>query len=152
MACLEWPAEKGACPSRAEALVRFGGKSCVGEIESVDSDGEVSDGVCCYDVTKRGAGELGCGASGGASPAGGSASTGACGGCAAVRAGTASELCPGSAELFDALETCLCSGPCAAACDDGSCATSFDAPECQACVADEEMGCGQEMAACEADL
>lgn len=153
MACLEWSADRGPCPSRDEAFKRFGGQSCVADIVSVDSDAEADETACCYDVTKRAKGEAGCGTPDSQTgvTAGGTSGSGSCGGCAAFRDGTASDLCPGSVDVFNSLVSCLCSGACAEACDDGSCSTSFDTAECQACVADTATGCGSQMAACDND-
>lgn len=155
-ACLEWSPDKGACPSREEALKRFGGQSCVADIIAVDSDAVADDTACCYEVTERKAGQAGCssasaGPSGGAvGPTGGG--PGPCIGCAAFRAGEEGDLCEPSVDIFNNLVGCLCSGACAEACDDGSCSTTFDTPACQACVADTENGCGNEMSACEGDI
>jgi len=158
VACLEWSADRGACPSSEEALKRFGGQSCVGDILSVDSEAEADETGCCYDVTKRGAGDFDCATTGGTNPSGGittggsTASGGSCGGCAAFQAGEASELCQSSEGLFNNLVSCLCSGACAAACEDGSCSTTSDSSACAACAADTESGCGLETAACENDI
>jgi hypothetical protein len=153
-ACLEWSPDKGACPSREEALKRFGGQSCVADIIAVDSDAVADETACCYEVTERKAGQIGCG-SASAGPSGGAAPPtggGPCIGCAAFRAGESGDLCEPSVDILNDLVACLCSGPCAEACDDGSCSTSFETPECQACVADTENGCGKEMSACEGDI
>jgi hypothetical protein len=158
VACLEWSADRGACPSSEEAFKRFGGQSCAADILSVDSEAEADETGCCYDVTKRGAGELNCVTTGGANPTGGiptggsTGSSGSCGRCAAFQAGQASELCESSDEIFNNLVTCLCSGACAEACDDGSCSTTTDSSTCQACATDTGGGCGPEMAACENDI
>jgi hypothetical protein len=154
MACLEWSDERGSCPSKEEALKRFGGQSCIGNIKEVNSEAEYDGTACCYDVTKRAAGDRSCaGALGPAGQSGGPAPSGPCGGCAQFQAGEVSDLCPESVDVFNNLVACLCSGPCAVACDDGSCASSFDTDECKACVDDtSENGCGAQMAACQGDI
>lgn len=157
-ACLQWSADRGECPARQEALKRFGGQSCVADIKSVDSDAEPDAEACCYEVTKREFGDFSCPDLGQPDPTSVGAGPGpdsppvACGGCAAFEAGEVGNLCEASMGTWSALASCVCSGACAAACDDGSCATSFDTPECQACVADTTNGCGNEMNACSKDL
>ncbi len=150
-ACLDWPAERGECPSRDDAFKRFGGQSCVGPIKDVLSEAE-RDGetVCCYEVEKRKGNDRSC-ASGASTSAGTPIPTTPCTGCAKFLSGESSELCPESVDLFNAFVACVCSGPCTAPCDDGSCATSFDTPECQSCVGDPVNGCGLEFEGCMGD-
>jgi hypothetical protein len=147
-ACIQWSADKGVCPSKEDAVKRFFGQSCDADIQTVLTEGQLDGDACCYEVEKRGSGELGCGAVG-AGPSGPSVAP--CGGCAAFQAGEAPDICEASVPLFNALVECLCSGPCAEACDDGSCATSFDTVECQTCVADTQGGCGEQLNACSND-
>ncbi|NUQ74770.1 MAG: hypothetical protein HUU21_14560 [Polyangiaceae bacterium] len=142
MACLEWSEAKGECPGREEALKRFGGQSCVGEIKAVTGDPTFDGTACCYEVEKRGNNE-GCVDTVPEPPP--------CGGCGSFRKGTVSTLCNSSVGIFNALVACLCTGPCAAACDDGSCAEPFDNAGCEACVNDPENGCGDEFIACQND-
>jgi hypothetical protein len=47
-ACFELAESAAVCPSRSDAATQFGG--CT-NIQSVDSDGTLEDGACCYDVT-----------------------------------------------------------------------------------------------------
>ena len=47
-ACFELKETEAVCPSRTDAATQFGG--CT-NIQSVDSDGTLEDGACCYDVT-----------------------------------------------------------------------------------------------------
>lgn len=153
MACIEWSSSKGACPSREDALVRFGGKSCVSDVVSVDSDGTADETACCYEVTKRGKNDPGCSFDDNISPPGGATGGGvSCGGCAAFRDGTAVELCDGSVDIFNNLSACMCSGACQAACADGSCSLASDNADCQACVVDVNVGCGLQSQACDGDI
>ena len=140
MACLEWSEDKGQCPSKEDALKRFGGQSCVSDIKLVTSEPEFDGTACCYEVEKRGSNE-GCGTE----PI---PPTLPCGGCGSFRKGAASTLCDASVGLFNSLVTCLCDGACGAACADGSCASSSDNAECEACAADTASGCGNELNAC----
>jgi hypothetical protein len=142
MACLEWSEEKGECPDREEALQRFGGQSCVSDIKVVTSEPSFDGTACCYEVQKRGSNE-GCVDTAPAPPP--------CGGCGSFRKGAAPTLCAGSVGIFNNLVACLCSGACAAACEDGSCAEPFDNAACEVCVNDAENGCGDEFVACQND-
>lgn len=149
-ACLDWPAERGECPSSADALKRFGGQSCVAPIKDVLSEAEYDEAACCYEVEKRKVNDRSCGP-GSSTASGNPIVTTPCTGCAKFQSGESPEICPESVDLFNALVACVCSGPCAVACDDGSCATSFDTPECQSCVNDSENGCGLEFSGCMSD-
>lgn len=142
MACLEWSEDRGECPDKQEALKRFGGQSCVSDIKEVTSDPSFDGTACCYEVQKRGSNE-GCLDVVPPPPP--------CGGCGSFRKGVAPVLCDASVELFNAVVECLCTGPCGAACDDGSCAEPFDNAECEVCATDTENGCGDELAACQND-
>lgn len=54
-ACFQWSAVEGACPTREEALpFMTESQFCGGgqEITSVESEGELVDGACCYEVTR----------------------------------------------------------------------------------------------------
>lgn len=149
-ACIDWPAGRGACPSKEEALKTFGGQSCVSEITNVVTEGELDDNACCYEVETRGSSERSCGVVG-AGPTGGKPPPPqTCGGCAALLFASATEACPGSEVLFNDLIVCLCSaeGACAAACDDGTCANPFDSGVCETCMGDTANGCGNQFNSC----
>ncbi len=55
--CFEWTELEGECPAQEEALDYFGGSTCGGEVQSVDSEPEFDGDYCCYDITKRADGE-----------------------------------------------------------------------------------------------
>lgn len=48
--CFQWSVDEGACPPREEAD-NYVDPTCEEPIESFDSEGELEDGACCYDVT-----------------------------------------------------------------------------------------------------
>ncbi len=47
--CVQWSAEKGACPSQADARPLFG--DC-NDIQSIDGEAVADNNLCCYPVTK----------------------------------------------------------------------------------------------------
>lgn len=50
--CLDWDPQLGACLSREEALAEMKlTETCEDVHQSVDGDGELEDGQCCYEVT-----------------------------------------------------------------------------------------------------
>ncbi|MEZ4293889.1 MAG: hypothetical protein R3B70_02850 [Polyangiaceae bacterium] len=50
--CIDWDAALGACPDRDDALDEFQlSDGCSITHLSVDSDGELDNGQCCYEVT-----------------------------------------------------------------------------------------------------
>lgn len=46
-ACFQWNEADGACPDRKKANELLNDAACSGSIEG---EGELSDGACCYDV------------------------------------------------------------------------------------------------------
>lgn len=49
-ACVQWGADRGACPSRDSALAIM--PSGCSDVASVDSDAEVEDDLCCYEISE----------------------------------------------------------------------------------------------------
>jgi hypothetical protein len=49
--CFQWGADEGACPPREEAK-NYVADDCTEPILSWESDGELEDGACCYEVEK----------------------------------------------------------------------------------------------------
>ena len=119
--CIEWSAEEGVCPSRAEVQSQHIG-ACT-NIASVDGEGTHEGDLCCYPVTKQGplppcafpdvsSGNKSVGSgfssgSGGSDPSGGCQSGGACGailnfGCSAC---AATNLCASQLNLCEQTPT-----------------------------------------------
>jgi hypothetical protein len=62
-------------------------------------------------------------------------------------------LCDGSESqtLYNAINTCLCTGACAADCSASYCTGAEPSDTCAACTANTDTGCGTQFAACAAD-
>lgn len=175
-ACFYWTEAEGACPSQKDALAFFQGSFCQSEIASVDSEGTFDEDVCCYDVTENdnpfggdcfiepgppppdtsvsvgvgGAGGVSTGVGGaGAGGAGGAGGGGTCAGCAQFMTETMPPpLCDASVMLYEALTDCRCFGPCSAVCTDNACAGQAPSTDCENCMLDTNMGCGDALLAC----
>ncbi len=48
--CIQWGESEGACPTPND-VDQFLPQDCTEPIESIDSEGELVDGACCYDAT-----------------------------------------------------------------------------------------------------
>jgi len=72
--------------------------------------------------------------------------------CAQVINGELGGICPGSNDLYNALVTCACNALCAPSCDPSLCKNNDASDACIACVEDNAMGCGKELAACTSDI
>lgn len=91
---------------------------------------------------------------GGSTSAGG---TGGGGGGACVTCGdyvtNGGTLCEGaSTDLYNALADCTCAGACMDICADNVCAGMDVTSDCQTCVLDATMGCGNEFTECANDI
>lgn len=70
-----------------------------------------------------------------------------------VAFGNPYDACPGeSLVVYNALNGCVCAGACEAACGTNVCDGQDISAECEACVGDPQLGCGDELDACLNDL
>jgi hypothetical protein len=61
-------------------------------------------------------------------------------------------VCGASQPIYDALQMCLCMGPCMTACGDNACMSMPPSTACVNCAADTSAaGCGTQFNACQAD-
>jgi hypothetical protein len=175
-ACFTWSEDEGACPAQRSALEFFQNPMCPTSIVSVDSEGDHSNDLCCYAVTKKespggsfdeaSCGLLPPGSSGGVGGFGGTAVTvgsgstlpdeppSSCRHCAQVLANPTSFsplFCSGSQPLFDTVRACLCEGACTSSCSGNFCMNRASDSACLSCLADSATGCGAEFDKCAND-
>lgn len=118
-ACIQLGGRFASCPSRAEAEATF---LCGGtDVFSVNSEPELEDNLCCYDVEKSTSISSNICTGTGTGTATGTGR--GCDGCSiAVTTGDPTNICNESIGLYDGLAQCLCLDSCADLCSDNSCA------------------------------
>jgi hypothetical protein len=173
-ACFTWSKVEGECPSQKKALPFFQDPRCPSSIVAVDSDGDYSNNLCCYTVTKEDtdpddASFLCEGFPSDAEGVGGFSGTGGVGGSgvtpppdapSCLRCGQAlanslfleAPVCSKSRALLDAVNACICeSGACANSCEATLCAHREADSACLSCLSNTATGCGAQFDACASD-
>lgn len=177
-ACFTWSKDvEGECPSQKKALSFLQDKRCPSFIDSVESEGDYSNNLCCYTVTEHDSGQShenfpcevfppGSGGVGGFGGMGGAVGTGVappppdptpntCLRCAQALANSGfpdEPTCSKSQGLLEAVNACMCeSGPCASSCEATFCSAREADSVCLSCLSDTANGCGAEFDACASD-